>query len=343
MHFDHFFADFGVLPSAYFAKKAITNPIELFWSDDLAALLRLCGTREEMIGECASDFDKFQAMCHALQLLDGHPTRAWIVSVLEKYFNLNELPTQETAATVWKTLCQRLLENPIEPKTLIGGDWLCDTLDVPNNLPENIALVLDANLLLSTEAKTTAAWSAQIASAVANFAQKGSRKVLLTIEKNFDFSIPSIYQVDRALSLSKKDKQAENLLLSQLVRELCTACKQNDLMMVLICHQNADAITNLLQYCKDAVGLPRLCWAMKDARDADALLKFTAQPQQNEIFAALLYQNILTQAELSATVEGWQVRYPIGRLGFITACDLRQTPMAQAHIVDMLKKMKTKI
>ncbi|MBO7274731.1 MAG: glucuronate isomerase [Clostridia bacterium] len=343
MHFDHFFADFGVLPSAYFAKKAITNPIELFWSDDLVSLMRLCGMREEMIGDRASDFDKFQAICHTLELLDGHPTRARIVSILEKHFNLNELPTQETATEVWRTLCDRLLEDPIDPKTLVGGEWLCDAMDVPNNLPQGIAPVLNANLLLAADAKSTAAWSAQIAATVANFTQKGSQKVLLSLEKNFDFVLPSIYQVDRALSLARKDKQTENLLLSQLVRELCTACKQNNLLLVLVCHQNADGVVQLLKYCEDTVGLPRLCWSMHRATDAQALLEFTAQPHQNEIFAALLYQNILTQAELSAAIESWQVRYPIGRLRFITARDLRQKTVSQAHIVDMIKKMKTKI
>lgn len=338
MHFDHFFADFGVLPSAYFAKKAITNPIELFWSDDLVSLMRLCGMREEMIGDRASDFEKFQALVASLSLLEGHPTRAWIVSVLKKYFDLKELPTQETATEVWRTLCNRLLEDPIDPQTLVSGEWLCDAMDVPNNLPQGIAPVLNANLLLATETKSTAAWSAQIAATVANFAQKGSQKVLLSLEKNFDFVLPSIYQADRALSLAKKDKQAENLLLSQLVRELCTACKQNNLLLVLLCHQNADAVVELLEYCEDAVGLPRLCWSMHRATDAQALLEFAAQPHQNEIFAALFYENILTQAELSAAIEGWQVRYPGGRLGFITARDLRQMPVSQAHIANMLKK-----
>jgi hypothetical protein len=51
----------------------------------------------------------------------------------------------------------------------------------------------------------------------------------------------------------------------------------------------------------------------------------------------------MTQNELSGTLEGWQMRYPVGRLCFVTARDLRQTPAAQAHISAMLKKSKTNI
>ena len=59
MNFEHFLPDYGILPSKYFARSTISNPIELFWSDDVLALLRLCGAKEEMIGERASDYDRF--------------------------------------------------------------------------------------------------------------------------------------------------------------------------------------------------------------------------------------------------------------------------------------------
>ena len=163
MIFNRFLPDYGVLPSAYFQRSAISNPIELFWSDDILSLLRLCGEKEENIGERASDFDKFQAILRALPLLEGHPTRVWIESLVGEYFDLKELPTAEKAHEIWKTLCVCLLENPISPQKLVRGAWLCDALTVPNDLPKNVTLVLDANLLLQTNATTTALWSLEIA------------------------------------------------------------------------------------------------------------------------------------------------------------------------------------
>lgn len=343
MNFEIFAPDYGTLPSKYFEKSAITNPIELFWSDDLLSLMRLCGAREEQIGERASDYDRFLSICHALPLLQGHPTRAWIASAFEKHFNLKELPTEETAPTVWKSLCDTLLNNPLFPKDLVCGTWLCDGVTVPSDLPKNIIPTLDANLLLSTNAKNIAAWRDEIAATVAHFATYGCQKVVLHLPKEFCFVIPSVYHVERALQLSKRDREAANLLICQLTRELCGILQESDTLLVLVCEGNASDLADLLEYAERSVGLPRLCWSLRDARDAYALLNFTAKQHKNEILAALLYEGIMTERELSDTIESWKMRYPIAKLCYLTARDLRQMPHAQAHILDMLQKSKTKI
>ncbi len=343
MNFDNFLPDYGILPSAYFERSAITNPIELFWSDDLLALLRLCGEKEERIGERASDYDRFLALCRTLPLLEGHPTRAWIAAVLEKYFNLKELPTEETAPAVWRILCETLLQDPLAPKDLVRGVWLCDSLTVPSVLPKNINPTLNANLLLHTNTKTAAAWSAEIASVVAHFAANRCQKMVLRLQKGFDFVVPSRYHVDRALTLAKKDREAINLLTCQLMRELCIAAQQHNLLLVLICEEDPAALKRLLEYAEGNVGLPRICWSARAAREAHALLDFTAQAHKSEVFAAFSYENVMTQNELSDALGAWQVRYPVGRLCFLTACDLRQTSYAQAHLAAMLQKCKTKI
>ena len=343
MHFDRFLPDYGILPSAYFKKSAITNPIELFWSDDLLSLLRLCGQKEEFIGERASDYDRFLSICRAMPLLGGHPTRAWILSILKKYFDQKEFPTEENAPDFWRTLCDHLLEDPILPQELVGGAWLCDSLSVPSNLPKEVNLVLNANLFLKTNAKTTALWSAEIAKAVASFAESGCQKIVLQIPNEFAFAIPSVYHVDKALQSVKRSREAENLLLCQLMRELSSAAQKNNLLLVLVCDANAADVVRLLEYCEASVGLPRICWSLREIREAHVLLTFTAKPHKSEIFAALPYENVMTASELSNVIESWKVRYPVGKLCFITARDLRQTPYAQAHIADMLKETETKI
>lgn len=343
MTFDTFLPDYGILPSAYFERSTITNPIELFWSDELTALLRLCGEEEEMIGERASDYDRFLSLCRALPLTEGHPTREWIASVLEKHFGLKEIPTEETAPAIWKNLCKCLFENPILPKDLVSGAWLCDDFIVPNNLPENITPVLDANLLLKTQSQNTAAWSARIAETVAHFAARGCSKIVLHLTHTFDFVMPSIYHVDRAVTLAKKDREATNLMICQLMRELCTAAQKHDILLVLVCEKDSAAAVRLLEYVESSVGLPRVCWSVREAREALPLLIYTAQAHKNEISAALSYENVMTENELLDAIQSWQMRYPVGRLCFLTARDLRQTPYAQAHISDMLAHLKTKI
>ena len=343
MTFNRFLSDYGILPSAYFERSAISNPIELFWSDDLLALMRLCGEKEENIGDHASHFDKFKALLHALSLLEGHPTRAWIVSVFANQFGMQELPTAQNAAQAWHMLCNRLFEEPIHPHTLASGAWLCEGLTLPNALPQNVTPVLNANLLLDTKAKTLNAWGAEIASTVAHFVNSGCKKIVLRLSQNFNFVLPSVYHVNQALNLAKRDTETVNLLISQLMRELCTLAQENDLLLLLECDCNADAAKGLLTYAEESVGLSRLCWCMREAREAKLLLYFSAKLHKNEVFAALPYETVMTQRELFDLVKSWQMRYPVGRLRFVTARDLRQTPFAQMHIENMLKNAKTKI
>lgn len=343
MIFNRFLPDYGVLPSAYFQRSAISNPIELFWSDDLCSLLRLCGEREENIGEGASDFDKFKAILRALPLLEGHPTRAWIASLLEEYFDLKEFPQAENAPEIWKLLCNNLLKNPLAPQDLVKGDWLCDCLTVPNNLQKHITPVLNANLLLETTAKKATDWSAEIAATVSHFKKNRCQKIVLQLPDDFTFVTPSLYHVDRALSLSKKDREATNLLICQLVRELSTVAQNEDMLLAFVCNSNPDALVSLLEYVEESVGLPRVCWSTRAAKEAHALLTFTAKPHKREVLAALPYEIVMTNDELSSAIKSWQVRYPIGKLCFVTACDLRQMSYARAHIDDMLQNSKTKL
>ena len=343
MKFDRFAPDYGILPLEYFAKSAITNPTELFWSDDLLALLRLCGEREELIGERASDYDRYASLCRALSLLDGHPTRAWIASVLEKHFHLKEIPTEETAASVWKTLCESLLQDPISPCDLVSGSWLCDSLTVPNGLPKHITPVLDANLLLNTTAKNASAWSEEITKTASHFAAHRCQKIVLHLPAFFDFTAPSRYHIDRALSMTKRDRETTNLLTCQLVRELCAVAQAHELLLVLVCEGHPSTLARLLEYAEANVGLPCLCWSVREAREAHALLEFSSWAHKHPISAALPYHTVMTQAELLAATEAYRVRYPIGKLCFVTARDLRQTSFAQAHIADMLQKTKAKI
>lgn len=343
MNFEHFLPDYGILPSKYFERSAITNPIELFWSDDILALLRLCGEKEEMIGENASDYDRFLSLCRVLPLLEGHPTRAWIASVLDKYFGLKALPTEENAQDIWRMLCAYLLENPISPKDLVGGAWLCDALTVPSALPQNMIPVLNGNLLLDTTSKKAIEWGTEVDTTVAQFAKKGCKKIVVQLQNGFAFVLPSLYGVDRALTLAKRDREVINLLTCQLVRELCVAAQKYNLLLVLVCNGNSAALVSLLEYAEESVGLPRICWSSKEAREAHTLLDFSTKPHKSEILAALPYEFVMTQNELLSAIESWQVRYPVGRLCFLTARDLRQTSHAQAHIRDMLQNSKTKI
>ena len=343
MNFDRFAPDYGILPSAYFKKSAISNPIELFWSEELLSLLRLCGEREESIGARASDYDRFCALCRSLPLLEGHPMRAWIASVLNKYFCIQELPSEEAAAEAWKNLCESLLQTPIAPSDLVSGAWLCDSLCVPDGLPKEIEPVLHANLLLTLNVASATAWSEEIGKVASHFAMRGCRKIVLQIPDDFVFVTPSRYHADRALTSRKRDRGVEHLLICQLARELCITAQENDFLLVFVCRNHSAELAHLLEYAEQSVGLPRICWSVRDAKEAQMLLDFSARAHENAIFASIPFESVMTEAELLEALRAYQMRYPIGRLGFLTARDLRYTSFAQASVEHMLENCKTKI
>ena len=266
-----------------------------------------------------------------------------IRDILKEYFDLKELLQAENAPEIWKTMCDRLLEQPLSPQDLVEGDWLCDALSVPSELPERVTPTLNANLLLETTAKKATDWSAEIAATVSHFKENRCQKIVLHLQDDFTFVTPSLYHVDRALSLAKKDREATNLLTCQLVRELCIVAQKEDILLVLDCRAHPDALVSLLEYVEESVGLPFVCWTTREIKDAHTLLTFTAKPHKREVLAALPYEIVMTNDELSSAIKSWQVRYPIGKLCFVTACDLRQTPYAQASLENMLKNTKTKI
>ena len=343
MNLDIFLPDYGTLPSKYFERSAISNPVELFWSDDLKALLRMAGESEEAIGERASDFDRFLSICRVCPLLVGHPTLAWIKSVFKEHFGMSALPTEKNAKAAWGRICESLLQSPILPRSLVSGAWLCDELKVSSNLPGNITPVLNADLLLYTNSKNAAAWSTEIASTVEHFVKNRCEKIVLRIPDDFDFASPSLYHVDRILSVAKRDRQAANILICQLVRELSTVAQKYDLLLVLKCNGQSKALARLLSYVEESVGLPLLCWSLCEAKEALQLLDFTAKPHKSEILVALPYEAVMTENELLEAIKSWQARYPVGKLCFLTARDLRQSPYARAHIADMLESIQTKI
>ena len=240
-------------------------------------------------------------------------------------------------------MCDRLLERPLSPQDLVKGDWLCDALNVPSELPEHVIPTLNANLLLETTAKKATDWSAEIAATVSHFKKNRCQKIVLQLPDGFAFVLPSIYQVDRALALAKRDREATNLLTCQLVRELCAVAQKEELLLVLVCNAHPNNLLRALEYAEESVGLPRVCWSAREIKDAHTLLAFTAKPHKREMLAALPYEIVMTNDELSSAIKSWQVRYPIGKLCFVTACDLRQTSYARAHIDDMLQNSKTKI
>ena len=64
-------------------------------------LMRICGVDEHFITGDASPFEKFEKYCEVLPYLAGNPVYDWSRMELSRIFNIDELPTKETARYVY--------------------------------------------------------------------------------------------------------------------------------------------------------------------------------------------------------------------------------------------------
>ena len=162
---------FGELPSAYFDRLFFTNVSELIFDKELYALLHFCGLEERAIGECASDFDRFQAYCNATQFMTGHPILKKVEYLLKTCFGIVQPCNLETCKAIWSNIADRLFESPITPFDFLQkasqGQALNPIMDVNSlyrmkDAISDVYPVLSINSLSDTDAKDWKSWEKEI-------------------------------------------------------------------------------------------------------------------------------------------------------------------------------------
>ncbi|MBQ9784638.1 MAG: hypothetical protein IJW29_03965 [Clostridia bacterium] len=330
-----FLCDYGTLPTEFLNIATVSNATELLWSKDLERLLRLCGIPEREIDARASDYERFAALCKAFALLDGHPMQFYLKSFLRAYFPSLPMPEPETCECLWRGIADNLLANPRTPSDFLPTapiGILLPSLEIPA-LPPQLTPVLDADLLLRSQGRAYGEWRAWIAETVERFSQNGARQVRVRLARDFSFAQPNVYHVEQAL---KKTTDAHDLLLCQLVRELCEVCARCSVALLLEADCDAREAASLLRYARKAVGLPRVNWCASGA--ADELLDFQADACGESMRRCLRSADALTADALYQTIADAATRYPLGCLCFVTAQDLRFSRFEQERIASALQK-----
>lgn len=336
-----FAADYGTLPHRFFSTGNLTNPTELIQSRELTALLYLCGVGEAELGDRASDYEKFKALCRSFPLLDGHPLKGQITAFLKKHFQGLPEPSPSTCDLLWRQISDQLSHSPKKgtdflPKKEIS--WLSDTLHLPLELPKNISPILDCHLFLDSKATSYADFQEEICAAFSAFLKAGSKSVLFRLDRAFRFVQPSVYHVECALRSKKRTREQTDILTAQILREISVLCNEKNVPLRLLLECEGEECLSLLRYADRSTGLPALFWSAADRRGSEAMLSFASRPHQNEMRWALHCGYLASPAERSFALQFAAARYPVGRLTLVSGADLRYIDAVQDHYGQILEK-----
>lgn len=83
--------------------------------------MRSCGIDEEYITGNKTAYEKFYAFCSCLQYAIGNPLYHWTHLELKRYFNIDEIITQDKCKDIWDRCNQQIADKKISPSYLINN------------------------------------------------------------------------------------------------------------------------------------------------------------------------------------------------------------------------------
>lgn len=281
----------------------LTNITELIRNDDTRGLLRLCGVDERRIGEDASDYELFSALCQAVPLLTGHPFPHALEKALQSELGVTPSLSPDNCDRIWRVCADRLYESRRqEPLTLAQTD---DTAWTPSAWRvKSRHLVLDGSTLPATRASSWSAWEAEMRTVLDGFCRQGGSIVRLAPDAQTCDEIPNLYRVEQAL----KARRYAPVLTAQVFRFLASELQKRDMMLWIDTSLCGKDIQKLLVYAESRVGLPSLIWTGTDSNTCRELWRWQACAHGFEIRYAV--SDGITDDELHVIARS----YPVGRL-----------------------------
>ena len=102
--------------------RRFENLYELWLASDpyKHRLMRICGVDEHFITGGAAPFEKFKKFCEVLPYLAGNPVYDWARMELSRIFNIDELPTKETARYAYDKCGEMLASREFSNNAILG-------------------------------------------------------------------------------------------------------------------------------------------------------------------------------------------------------------------------------
>lgn len=126
-------------PQMIYEDQPFQNITQIFLGGDHYKwrYMRSCGVEEDYITGGASDEEKFQKFCAALQYGIGNPLYHWTHLELRRYFHIQTIVRADTAKAIWQQANAHIQETNMRPSQLILASnvaVICTTDDPADDL-----------------------------------------------------------------------------------------------------------------------------------------------------------------------------------------------------------------
>jgi len=284
-----------------------TNLAELIRNESVTNLLHLCGNTEAEVGNTASDYDYWRAVCRAIPLLQGHSFPSALATFLKSELNLEMSIDCPDPSTLWQQGAGALIRRS-KIKTHFDFSYPEQTDIVHFSCHNNRqASYVDT----STWKNSTAVdWNAMERELNARWeiCAQHTEVVFLSLSGSVQNKIPSLYHVNLALS-QKSDE--EGILAVQLLRFLCITCKRDQKALILDMDGcTASTVVTLLEQLESTVGLPTTVLSVSSLDTLNTILPFLWRASETNIRIGVCESKLTSAFSLS----GIATSYPIGRL-----------------------------
>ena len=135
------------------ANECYRDAWQLFAATDhyVWEMLRKCSVPEELITGYASPEEKFLALGKVFPLIAGNPVYEWIHLDLKRYFGIEELLSEVTAAKIYKAVNEKLATDAYRPQALLTGVLNVEAMSSTDDLIDTLEYHVKANAAIGRQ------------------------------------------------------------------------------------------------------------------------------------------------------------------------------------------------
>ena len=290
---------------------SVTNVYELLASEKLDRYAVLLGIGEQW--QSASDYERFALLLEKRPMLCGTSFFAGLDAYLAQV-GIDLSLTSENAATIWKSVAERLSCSdfaPYQPPAPADGEDLQSLESLAT--PFSSARYRYASILLHTKATDCAAWEREAERFFGEVIKEDCDGVSLRLPTHFSFISPDPYHVSQLLSNEKERREGSELLLVQCLRMLTHLCFMHQKTLVLNTACDTEQTALLLRYLWRRVGTHSVIWMPCREGFAEAVSHLARLEMAGKVRLAADLQ-ALSEEEKKDFLRHAAGIYPIGRL-----------------------------